>query len=47
VRVLKRMYVSLDARYQWSNATLSSTWVDFDPIDLAGFKLAAGANFLF
>jgi hypothetical protein len=47
VRVLKRVYVSLDARYQWSNATLNSTWIDFDPIDLAGFKLAAGANFLF
>jgi hypothetical protein len=47
VRVLKRVYVSLDARYQWSKATLSSTWIDFDPIDLAGFKLAAGANFLF
>ena len=47
VRVLKRLYVSLDARYQWSHATLSSTWIDFDPIDLAGFKLAAGASFLF
>jgi hypothetical protein len=47
VRVLKRVYVSLDARYQWSHATLSSTWIDFDPIDLAGFKLAAGASFLF
>jgi hypothetical protein len=47
VRVLKRVYVSLDARYQWANATLSRTWVDFEPIDLAGFKLAAGASFLF
>ena len=47
VRVLKRVYVTLDARYQWSNATLDQTWVDFEPIDLAGFKLSAGANFLF
>jgi hypothetical protein len=47
IRVLKRVYVSLDARYQWSNATLGRTWVDFEPIDLAGFKLAAGASFLF
>jgi len=47
VRVLKRVYVTIDGRYQWSNATLSSTWVDFDPIDLAGFKLAAGASFVF
>jgi hypothetical protein len=47
VRVLKRVYVTLDARYQWSHATLGSTWIDFDPIDLAGFKLAAGANLVF
>ena len=47
VRVLKRLYVTLDGRYQWSNATLSNTWVDFDPIDLAGFKLAAGASVIF
>ena len=47
VLVLKRVYVTIDGRYQWSNATLGSTWVDFDPIDLAGFKLAAGASFVF
>ena len=47
VLVLKRVYVTLDGRYQWSNATLGNNWVDFDPIDLAGFKLAAGASFVF
>ena len=47
VLVLKRVYVTIDGRYQWSNATLSNTWVDFDPIDLAGFKLAAGASVIF
>lgn len=47
VRVLKRVYVTIDGRYQWSNASLSNTWIDFDPIDLAGFKLAAGASILF
>jgi len=47
VRVFKRVYVTLDGRYQWSNATLGNDWVDFDPIDLAGFKLAAGASFIF
>jgi hypothetical protein len=45
--VLKRVYVTFDARYQWSRASLSNTWVDFEPIDLAGFKLAAGASLLF
>ena len=47
VRVLKRLYVTLDGRYQWSNATLGNDWVDFEPIDLNGFKLAAGASVIF
>jgi len=47
IKVLKRVYVTLDGRYQWSHATLGQTWVDFDPIDLTGFKLAAGASFIF
>jgi hypothetical protein len=47
VRVFKRVYLTLDGRYQWSNATLGNDWVDFDPIDLSGFKLAAGASVLF
>jgi len=48
VRVLKRVYVTLDGRYQWSNATLGGRdWVDFEPIDLNGFKLAAGASVIF
>ena len=47
VRVLKRVYVTLDARYQWAKGTLDDTWIDFDPIDLAGFKLAAGASLVF
>jgi hypothetical protein len=47
VLVFKRVYLTIDGRYQWANASLSSTWVDFDPLDLSGFKLAAGASFLF
>ena len=47
VRVLKRVYVTLDGRYQWSNATLGNDWIDFEPIDLNGFKLAAGASVIF
>jgi len=47
VRMLKRFYVTVDGRYQWAHGTLGSTWIDFDPIDLAGFKLAAGINFVY
>jgi hypothetical protein len=46
-RVLKRLYLTLDGRYQWARASLGSTWLDFDPIDLAGFKLAAGISFVY
>ena len=47
VLVLKRVYVTFDARYQWSNATLGRDWEGFEPIDLSGFKLAAGASIIF
>jgi len=47
LRVLRRMLVSIDGRYQWAAGPLGSTWVDFDPIDLSGFKLSAGAHFVF
>jgi hypothetical protein len=47
VRVFRRAFVTVDGRYQWAAATLSSTWVDFDPIDLAGFRLSLGMNWLF
>ena len=47
VRVFRRAFVTLDGRYQWAAATLGSTWVDFDPIDLAGFRLSVGMNLLY
>jgi hypothetical protein len=47
VRVFRRVFVTIDGRYHWAAATLGSTWVDFDPIDLAGFRLSLGMNMLF
>ena len=47
VKVWKRMYVSGEARYLWANATPGSDFIDFDPIDLAGFKVTAGVHYLF
>jgi hypothetical protein len=46
-RVLRRAMVTIDGRYQWAAGPLGSTWVDFDPIDLSGFKLSAGMHVLF
>ena len=46
VRVLRRAYVTFDARYTWAKADLGPDWIDFDPIDLSGFRLSAGFNFI-
>jgi hypothetical protein len=47
VRVARRILLTVDGRYQWAAATLTSTWVDFDPIDLSGFRLTGGINVVF
>lgn len=47
VRVLKRMYVTMDARYLWADADLGLDWVGFEPIDLTGFRLSGGVNVVF
>ena len=46
VRVLRRAYVSFDARYLWASGDLGRDWIDFDPIDLSGFRLSAGIHFI-
>jgi len=47
VRVLKRVYVTVDGRYLWAASELGRDWIDFEPIDLAGFRLSGGVNFIF
>jgi hypothetical protein len=47
IRVYRRVYFTLEGRYSWAAADLDRTFIDFDPIDLAGFRLGAGINFLF
>lgn len=46
VRVLRRAYVTFDARYTWASGDLGPDWIDFDPIDLSGLRLSAGFNFI-
>jgi len=46
VRVLRRTYVTIDARYTWASGNLGPDWIDFDPIDLSGLRLSAGFNFI-
>jgi len=47
VRVYKRLYLSGEGRYLWSSATPDRDFIDFDPIDLAGFKATAGVHYMF
>ena len=46
IRVLRRGYVTFDARYTWAKGDLGRDWIDFDPIDLSGLRLSAGINFI-
>ncbi len=47
VRVYKRLYLSGEGRYLWSNGSPDSDFIDFDPIDLAGFKATVGLHYMF
>ena len=47
VRVFKRVYVTVDGRYLWSDADLGRDFIGFEPLDLAGFRLSGGVNFNF
>ncbi len=46
VRVWRRMFISGEARYLWSNAEPSRDF-DFDSIDLAGLKATVGIHYMF
>jgi hypothetical protein len=47
VRVFRKLFVTVDGRYLWAAGDLGREWIDFDPIDLAGFRLSGGLNVLF
>ncbi len=47
IQLYKRLYFSIEGRYLWAAGELGADFIDFDPIDLAGFRLAGGINVLF
>jgi hypothetical protein len=47
MRLRPRLFLTVEGRYVWADAELSRDFVDFEEIDLAGFRLAAGVNILF
>jgi hypothetical protein len=47
VRLYKGLYGSFQGRYTKAAGKLGSDFIDFDPIDLSGFRVSAGINLLF
>jgi hypothetical protein len=47
IKVYKRLYVSVEARYQWAKGDLGVDWIGFDPIDLSGLSVGSGINVVF
>jgi hypothetical protein len=47
VRIYKRMVLSIEGRYTWKHADLDNDFIDFEPIDLGGFRFGAGIHIAF
>jgi hypothetical protein len=47
IQMYKRLLLTLEGRYSWSHADLSNDFLDFEPIDLGGFRFGAGIRFGF
>jgi hypothetical protein len=41
------LFLTFEGRYMWADAKLSSDFVDFDPIDLSGFRVSTGVSLAF
>jgi hypothetical protein len=47
IHVFRRLFLTFDGRYRWAAGDLGSTWIGFDPIDLAGLRVSTGINVVF
>lgn len=47
VQLYRILFLTVEGRYVWANAKLDKDFIDFDPIDLAGFRLSTGVNVRF
>ncbi len=47
LQIYRILFLELEGRYQWSTAALGRDFIDFDPIDLTGFRMIAGVSVLF
>jgi opacity protein-like surface antigen len=47
LQVYRKLFAQVEGRYTWAKGTLDRDFVDFDPIDLAGFRTTAGVRLIF
>ena len=47
VKLHKRIYLTVEGRYEWAKGDLGADWINFDPIDLSGLRLGTGINVVF
>jgi hypothetical protein len=47
IQLYRILFLTVEGRYVWANAKLGRDFIDFDPIDLAGFRLSTGVNVRF
>jgi hypothetical protein len=47
LQIYRGLYGTVQGRYTKAAGELTSDFIDFDPIDLSGFRLSAGINVLF
>lgn len=47
IQVYRRVFLSLEGRYVWAKAKLDADFIDFDPMDLGGFRFGAGFHVTF
>ncbi len=47
VKLARRVFLTGEGRYLWAQTELGTDFSSFQPIDLTGFKLTVGINYLF
>jgi hypothetical protein len=47
VQLYRGLYATVQGRYTKASGKLGRDFIDFDPIDLSGFRMSAGINLLF
>jgi hypothetical protein len=46
-KMYRRLYLTVEARYQWANGDFGTDFINFDPIDLSGLHIGTGINIVF